>query len=122
GGAADGAPTVQGEPQQEPHVVASEPLVRCLANGGCGAVMASEGPAEPVVVPRDRRHGRYVVVFDPLDGSSNIDVNVSVGTIFSILRRDPDPDGTRDPLGDGLQPGLRQGAAGYVAYGSYARP
>jgi fructose-1,6-bisphosphatase I len=71
-----------------------------------------------VVVPQDRREGRYVVVFDPLDGSSNIDVNVSVGTIFSILRRDKDPTGQRDPLIDVLQPGSRQVAAGYVVYGS----
>ena len=54
--------------------------------------MASEENEEPVVVERDREHGKYVVIFDPLDGSSNIDVNVSVGTIFSILRREPDPD------------------------------
>jgi fructose-1,6-bisphosphatase I len=59
-----------------------------------------------------------VVVFDPLDGSSNIDVNVSVGTIFSILRCEPDPTGKRDPLADVLQPGTRQIAAGYVVYGS----
>src|SRR5262249_38371442 len=67
---------------------------------------------------RDRQQGRYVVVFDPLDGSSNIDVNVSVGTIFSIFRREPDPQQTRPPLDDVLQPGYRQLAAGYVVYGS----
>src|SRR5205807_3949547 len=82
------------------------------------AIMASEENEEPIVVPRDRAHGKYVVIFDPLDGSSNIDVNVSVGTIFSILRREPDPSGTRDPLLDVLQPGHRQVAAGYVVYGS----
>jgi fructose-1,6-bisphosphatase I len=71
-----------------------------------------------VIVERDRKHGKYVVVFDPLDGSSNIDVNVSVGTIFSVLRRDPDPTGARDTLSDVLQPGYRQVAAGYVVYGS----
>src|SRR5207247_4289985 len=54
----------------------------------------------------------------PLDGSSNIDVNVSVGTIFSVLRRDPDPTGERDVMADVLQPGYRQIAAGYVVYGS----
>src|SRR5205807_8613071 len=82
------------------------------------AIMASEENEEPIVVPRDRAHGKYVVIFDPLDGSSNIDVNVSVGTIFSILRREPDPSGTRDPLADVLQPGHRQIASGYVVYGS----
>ena len=78
----------------------------------------SEENEDPVIVERDRKHGKYVVVFDPLDGSSNIDVNVSVGTIFSVLRRDPDPTGTRDTLVDVLQPGYRQVAAGYVVYGS----
>jgi fructose-1,6-bisphosphatase I len=80
--------------------------------------MASEENAEPIVLPRDRKHGHYVVIFDPLDGSSNIDVNVSVGTIFSIFRRAEDPTGNRDPLTDVLQPGHRQVAAGYVVYGS----
>src|SRR5205823_8499994 len=65
-----------------------------------------------------RQHGRYVVIFDPLDGSSNIDVNVSVGTIFSVFRREPDPHQSRPPLADVLQPGYRQVAAGYVVYGS----
>jgi fructose-1,6-bisphosphatase I len=80
--------------------------------------MASEEDEEPLVMERDRDHGRYVVIFDPLDGSSNIDVNVSVGTIFSILRREPDPAKSRDPHVDVLQPGRQQLAAGYVVYGS----
>jgi fructose-1,6-bisphosphatase I len=75
-------------------------------------------PGHAQVVQRDRGHGKYVVIFDPLDGSSNIDVDVSVGTIFSILRRDPDPTLSRDPMLDVLQPGRRQLAAGYVVYGS----
>jgi fructose-1,6-bisphosphatase I len=99
-------------------VLANQALLHCLGKRGNVAVMASEEDEEPVVVPRDRERGHYVVVFDPLDGSSNIDVNVSVGTIFSILRRDEDPGGRRDPLADVLQPGLRQLAAGYVVYGS----
>src|SRR5262249_29730128 len=82
------------------------------------AVMASEENEQPMVVERDPTDGRYIVVFDPLDGSSNIDVNVSVGTIFSILERQPAPSGGRDPLDDVLQPGTRQLAAGYVLYGS----
>jgi fructose-1,6-bisphosphatase I len=109
---------VQGEAVQKLDVLANQALLHCLGNRGCVAVMASEENEEPVVVPRDREHGRYVVVFDPLDGSSNIDVNVSVGTIFSVLRREPDPSAARDPLRDVLQPGLRQVAAGYVVYGS----
>jgi fructose-1,6-bisphosphatase I len=115
---AAGSSNVQGETQQKLDVLANQALLRCLGNRGNVAIMASEEDAEPLVVARDRQHGRYVVIFDPLDGSSNIDVNVSVGTIFSILRREPDPEGTRDPLQDVLQPGLKQLAAGYVVYGS----
>src|SRR5947209_4992647 len=109
---------VQGETQQKLDVLANQPLLTCLGNRGNVAVMASEENEQPIVVPRDREHGRYVVVFDPLDGSSNIDVNVSVGTIFSIFRREPDPTGQRDPLKDVLQRGRQQLAAGYVVYGS----
>jgi fructose-1,6-bisphosphatase I len=113
-----GGRNVQGEVVQKLDVLANEALLHCLGNRGNVAVMASEENEEPIVVPRDREHGTYVVVFDPLDGSSNIDVNVSVGTIFSVLRRQPDPAAQRDPLADVLQPGRRQVAAGYVVYGS----
>jgi fructose-1,6-bisphosphatase I len=109
---------VQGETVQKLDVIANETLLQFLGNRGNVAVMASEENEDPVIVERDRKLGKYVVVFDPLDGSSNIDVNVSVGTIFSILRRDQDPSGTRDVLADVLQPGFRQVAAGYVVYGS----
>jgi fructose-1,6-bisphosphatase I len=113
-----GTSNVQGETQQKLDVLANKALLHSLGNRGNVAVMASEENEEPVVVHRDRKLGKYVVVFDPLDGSSNIDVNVSVGTIFSILRREQDPSATRDPLLDVLQPGRRQLAAGYVVYGS----
>jgi fructose-1,6-bisphosphatase I len=113
-----GQRNVQGETVQKLDVLANEALLYCLGSRGNVAVMASEENEEPVVVPRDRECGKYVVVFDPLDGSSNIDVNVSVGTIFSILRREPDPSASREPLLDVLQPGRRQLAAGYVVYGS----
>jgi fructose-1,6-bisphosphatase I len=109
---------VQGETVQKLDVIANQALLHCLGNRGNVAIMASEENEEPVVVHRDRARGKYVVVFDPLDGSSNIDVNVSVGTIFSILRREDDPTGERDPLQDVLQPGYKQLAAGYVVYGS----
>jgi len=109
---------VQGETVQKLDVIANQTLLQFLGNRGNVAIMASEENADPVIVERDRKLGKYVVVFDPLDGSSNIDVNVSVGTIFSILRREQDPTGTRDVLADVLQPGLRQVAAGYVVYGS----
>ena len=113
-----GAMNVQGELVQKLDVIANHALLRCLGSRGNVAVMASEENEEPVVVARDWQNGKYVVVFDPLDGSSNIDVNVSVGTIFSILRRKPNPDADRTALQDVLQPGLEQVAAGYVVYGS----
>ncbi len=109
---------VQGETQQKLDVLANQALLHSLGSRGNVAIMASEEDDNPIVVDRDREHGKYVVVFDPLDGSSNIDVNVSVGTIFSILPREPDPAGTREPLKDVLQPGRRQLAAGYIVYGS----
>jgi fructose-1,6-bisphosphatase I len=109
---------VQGEQVQKLDVIANDTLLQFLGNRGNVAIMASEENEHPIIVERDRKQGKYVVVFDPLDGSSNIDVNVSVGTIFSILRREPDPTGQRDVLADVLQPGTRQVAAGYVVYGS----
>jgi fructose-1,6-bisphosphatase I len=115
---AAGGQNVQGETVQKLDLIANQALSHSLGGRGMVGVMASEENTEPMVVERDREHGRYVVVFDPLDGSSNLDVNVSVGTIFSVLRREPDPERTRDPLTDVLQPGVRQLAAGYVVYGS----
>jgi fructose-1,6-bisphosphatase I len=109
---------VQGETVQKLDVIANQTLLQFLGNRGNVAIMASEENEDPVIVERDRKLGKYVVVFDPLDGSSNIDVAVSVGTIFSVLRREQDPTGTRDVLADVLQPGYRQVAAGYVVYGS----
>src|SRR3954466_13917661 len=87
---------VQGEVQQKLDIIANQTLIKFLGNRGNVAIMASEENEDPVIVERDRQHGKHVVIFDPLDGSSNIDVNVSVGTIFSILKRDPDPTGKRD--------------------------
>jgi fructose-1,6-bisphosphatase I len=109
---------VHQETVQKLDVLANEALLYCLGSRGNVAIMASEENEEPIVVPRDRERGAYVVVFDPLDGSSNIDVNVSIGTIFSIFRREPDPGASRDPHLDVLQPGRKQLAAGYVVYGS----
>jgi fructose-1,6-bisphosphatase I len=109
---------IQGETVQKLDLLANQALLHCLGSRGNVGIMASEENDEPVVVERDREHGKYVVIFDPLDGSSNIDVNVSVGTIFSILRREPDASARRDPLRDVLQCGRQQLAAGYVVYGS----
>jgi fructose-1,6-bisphosphatase len=82
--------------------------------GGLLAGMASEELAEPYAIPEEFERGRYLLVFDPLDGSSNIDVNVSVGTIFSVLRHKGDDAPT---TADFLQPGRKQVAAGYALYG-----
>jgi fructose-1,6-bisphosphatase I len=113
-----GTTNVQGETVQKLDVLANSALLSCLGNRGNVGVLASEENEEPVVVLGDPHFGKYVVIFDPLDGSSNIDVNVSVGTIFSILRRDISPVGPADPHADVLQPGTKQIAAGYVLYGA----
>ncbi len=105
----------QGEIQQKLDVFANHALLHALGNRGNVGVLASEENEEPVVVLQNPKHGEYIVVFDPLDGSSNIDLNVGVGTIFSILRRDPD--NHSDAATDVLQQGTRQIAAGYILYG-----
>src|ERR1700733_11458361 len=113
---AAGAINVQGETQQKLDVYANQALLHCLGLRDSVAMLVSEENEEPVTFDRASESGKYVVVFDPLDGSSNIDVNVSVGTIFSIFRRPENPKSTlRDAV---LQPGLQQVAAGYVIYSS----
>ena len=110
-----GDTNVQGEAQQKLDVYANQALLHCLGLRDSVAMLVSEENEEPVVFDRAPETGRYVVVFDPLDGSSNIDVNVSVGTIFSIYRR---PDSQHDLQRVCLQAGSKQVAAGYVVYGS----
>jgi fructose-1,6-bisphosphatase len=109
-----GTQNVQGETQQKLDVLANDAMLRSCEWGGLVAGMASEELADPYPVPSEYTRGNYLLVFDPLDGSSNTDVNVSVGTIFSVLRHDKaePPD-----LADYLQPGHRQVAAGYAIYG-----
>lgn len=113
---AAGTENVQGEQQQKLDVIANEVLLRLLAEREGVAIVASEENEEPVIL-RESSDGerRYCVLFDPLDGSSNLDVCGSVGTIFSILRKDRRSQKAADSL---LQPGLQQVAAGYVLYGS----
>ena len=115
-GATD-ADNVQGEMVQKLDVIANETLMRCLGYRGNVGMMISEEDAKPRIVQEVGEEGRYVVLFDPLDGSSNIDVNVPIGTIFSILRRKSDID-RNDAMPHILQPGIQQVAAGYVLYGS----
>lgn len=104
-----------GEAQQKLDVYANEVLQHCLSGRDAVAVLVSEEDDKPVTFPRRLDTGRYVVIFDPLDGSSNIDVNVGVGTIFSIFRK-PEEDDV-DLNGAVLQQGYKQVAAGYVVYG-----
>ena len=115
-----GQENIQGEQQQKLDVYANQALLHCLGLRDSVAALVSEEDAEPVTFNRDPETGKYIIVFDPLDGSSNIDVNVNVGTIFSVLRRLPPEPGT--PSADTLQasllqPGTHQVAAGYVVYG-----
>ncbi len=115
---AAGAENVQGEDQQKLDVLANELFISTLRNRGeiCG--LASEEMEDFVSFCEDiHSEAQYVVLIDPLDGSSNIDVNVSVGTIFSIYRRVSKP-GTPVTLEDFLQPGNKQVAAGYLVYGT----
>lgn len=107
---------VHGEEQQALDVFSNEVLMHCLGNRGNVGLLASEENEEPLVVLEHPEQGEYVVVFDPLDGSSNIDVNVSVGTIFSIFRRTTNNSGPIEA--EVLQSGRDQIAAGYVLYGS----
>jgi fructose-1,6-bisphosphatase I len=109
---------VQGELQQKLDVFANETVRNCVQHTGRICVMASEEDEEPVPVPPDKAAGKYVLLYDPLDGSMNIDVNVSIGTIFSIHRRVSAGRDGAGTLADCLQRGRKQVAAGYILYGS----
>jgi fructose-1,6-bisphosphatase I len=111
-----GTQNVQGEIQQKLDVFANETIIKAMDHGGRLAAMASEEEPDIIPIPDQFRCGKYVLLFDPLDGSSNIDVNVPVGTIFSVLKKITR--GQRGEMEDMLQPGRRQVAAGYVIYGS----
>src|SRR3990167_8066534 len=105
----------QGEVQKQLDIIANEVLIEANEWGGHLAAMASEEMDGIYLVPNRYPQGEYLLLFDPLDGSSNIDVNVSIGTIFSVLKK---PDGDRGvEEGDFLQPGTQQVAAGYCIYG-----
>jgi fructose-1,6-bisphosphatase I len=110
------AENVQGEMQQKLDVFANETIIKAMDHTGKLCVMASEEEPGLIDIPDGFKCGKYVLLFDPLDGSSNIDVNVPVGTIFSVLQKITR--GTRGEMEDVLQPGRRQVAAGYIIYGS----
>lgn len=113
-----GEENIQGEDQQNLDVYADEVFIRAMKNRGevCG-VGSEENDDYIAFDSQNSKNGKYVILMDPLDGSSNIDVNVSIGTIFSIYRR-VSPVGEKATLEDFLQPGTKQIAAGYVIYGS----
>jgi len=108
---------VQGEEVQKLDRLANDAIVRCLGYRGNVGIVASEEDDEPIVIKEAGAGAKYIVLFDPLDGSSNIDVNISIGTIFSILQHRPEAKPTDGPKSQVLQPGIRQVGAGYVVYG-----
>lgn len=107
---------VHGETQQKLDIIANELIMRCLGERADIGVLASEEGETPTIIRTRAEGGKYCVLFDPLDGSSNIDVSVGVGTIFSILRNEKEV--FKDPEELVLQPGTKQVAAGYILYGS----
>jgi len=109
-----GSENVQGEVQKQLDIIANEVLIEANEWGGHLAAMASEEMEGIYQVPNRYPQGEYLLMFDPLDGSSNIDVNVSIGTIFSVMRK---PEGPTVSEQDFLQPGSHQVAAGYCVYG-----
>lgn len=114
----EGSQNVQGEDQKKLDVYANNEFIKALKNGGQVCAIASEENKELITFDNDMSNdGKYVIAMDPLDGSSNIEVNVSIGTVFSVLRRKSEmgSPGTEDDL---LQPGTEMVAAGYVIYGS----
>ncbi|HKY91740.1 MAG TPA: class 1 fructose-bisphosphatase, partial [Nevskiaceae bacterium] len=110
-----GTGNVQGEAQKKLDVLSNDILLEANEWGGHLAALASEEMEHPQAIPDQYPKGGYLLLFDPLDGSSNIDVNISVGTIFSVLRALPGP--IKDAEASFLQPGTKQVAAGYVVYG-----
>jgi len=110
-----GQENVQGEIQKKLDIIANEVLIEANEWGGHLAAMASEEMDSIYVVPNRYPQGEYLLLFDPLDGSSNIDVNVSIGTIFSVLKKPEDHPGVSEQ--DFLQCGHKQVAAGYCIYG-----
>ncbi len=114
---AAGAVNVSGDLQQKLDLFAHDTMQHAIQHTGRVCIMASEEDEQPMMVPATSRSGKYVILYDPLDGSTNIDVNVSIGTIFSIHQR-LSKTRSRASLSDLLQAGRKQVAAGYILYGS----
>ncbi len=113
-----GGTNVHGEEVKKLDAFAQDRIFKGMDHGGHLCCMASEEEEELIRIPDPYKRGNYVLLFDPLDGSSNIDANVTIGTIFSIQRRVSGPAGSDGKLEDCLQPGRRQVCSGYVVYGS----
>lgn len=111
-----GKQNIQGEQVQKLDEFANEVIQRAMDHTGRVCVMASEEVEDVILIPQKYECGKYVLLFDPLDGSSNIDANISIGSIFSIHRKMSDI--SRGTLKDCLQPGYKQVGAAYVVYGS----
>lgn len=112
---AAGSENVQGEEQKKMDIITNDVFIEALEHNGHVAALASEEMEEVYHLSSDKPRGSYLVTFDPLDGSSNMDVNVSVGTIFSVIKA---PEGVENPTADDfMQPGTTQIAAGYCLYG-----
>ena len=110
-----GSENIQGETQKKLDIITNDVFIKANEWGGHLAAMASEEMEDIYEIPKQYPRGKYLITFDPLDGSSNIDVNISVGTIFSILRC---PEGVTNPTAaDFMQPGTKQVCAGYALYG-----
>ncbi len=112
-----GEENVQGEMVQKLDAFAQDRIYKAMDHGAHLCVMASEESENLIHIPEPYKKGKYVLHFDPLDGSSNIDANITIGTIFSIHRRVSGPPGSDGTLADCLQPGRSQVCAGYVVYG-----
>lgn len=108
---------VHGEKVKKLDIFANDTLIRVLSSGGQVCMLASEEEEESIVVKKKHR-GKYVMLFDPLDGSSNIDVNITIGTIFSLFKRLDTKTEDEPTIADLLQPGYKQVAAGYILFGS----
>ena len=111
----EGATNVQGEAQIRMDVISNEVIMRVLGSRSSIAVLGSEEDHEPTILRKGSEGGKYCVLFDPLDGSSNLDTAVGVGTIFTVLKNDPNIPGAMETV---CQRGSDQIAAGYVLYGS----
>ena len=109
---------IHGEQVRKLDAYSNEVIKKAMQSSGHICIMASEEEDNPVICNGDGINGKYVMVFDPLDGSSNIDVNVTIGTIFSLYKRLDTESDTAPTVEDLLQPGYKQIAAGYALYGS----